>query len=99
MDMDRLIREQARLIVLKALARQVDETLNSDILVHELRTFGIRKDRAWLHGELDWLEEMGAVKLLEAGTVKVATLTSKGARHLEREIAIEGVQRPSRLET
>lgn len=98
MNMDLLIRSQARLIILKALAAQVDETLNSDLLVFELQPFGIRKDRAWVHGELDYLKEMGAVTLIDAGTVKVATLTDKGCRHLDRQIEIEGVQRPSRPE-
>ena len=96
MDMARLIREQARLIILKALADQTHETLNSDFLLLELQRFGIRKDRAWLHEELRWLDEMGALIVTEAGSLLVATLPAKGARHLSREIAIEGVQRPSR---
>ena len=96
MSLDTIIREQARLIVLKALAAQTDETLNSDLLVHELRAFAIRKDRLWLHGELDWLAEMGAVSLLHAGSVVVATLTEKGHRHLRRAIVFEGIKRPSR---
>lgn len=96
MDLAQLIREQARLIVLKALADQVAETLNSDFLLLELQRFGIRKDRDWLHDELRWLADMGAVVVVPAGSLLVATLTAKGARHLSREIAIEGVQRPSR---
>ena len=96
MDMDQLIREQARLIILKTLASQVDETLNSDMMIPELRRFGIRKDRAYVHDEMSWLREMGAVTIVQAGTVLVATLTQKGERHLSRDIAIEGVQRPSR---
>ncbi len=95
-DFRRLIVEDARLILLKALAAQTDDTLHSDLLRAELATFGIRRDRAWVHGELDWLAEHGAVTLVDAGSVKVATLTEKGARHLAREIAIEGVKRPSR---
>lgn len=94
--MDQLIREQARLIILKSLAAQTGETLNSDLLIHELRPFGIRKDRPWVHEELRWLADMGAVTLIEAGSILVATLTEKGGRHLGREIAIEGIQRPSR---
>lgn len=39
-DMQTLIREQARLIILKALVQQVDETLNSDLMIPELRAFG-----------------------------------------------------------
>lgn len=96
MDMQSLIREQARLVILKSLAAQADETLNSDLLVHELQPFGINKDRAWVHGELDYLADMGAITLISSGTVKVATLAHNGARHLDRQIAIEGIQRPSR---
>lgn len=96
MDMDQLIREQSRLIILKALSAQVAETLNSDLLLHELATFGIRKSREWLHGELRWLADMGAISIVQAGSILVATLAEAGQRHLERMIAIEGIQRPSR---
>ncbi|MDX8354339.1 hypothetical protein [Cognatiyoonia sp. IB215182] len=96
MDMDQIIREDARLIVLKALAAEDTETLNSGNLLPIVKSFGIRKDRAWLHGELDYLKDMGAITLIEANSVKVAILTEKGHRHLMREIQIEGVKRPSR---
>lgn len=96
MSIDRLIREEARLIVLKALAEQADETLNSNLLVGVLSTYGINRERPWLHGELAYLAEMGAVRLVDAGTVKIATLTDLGHRHLKRHHVIEGVKRPSR---
>ncbi|MEL6639729.1 MAG: hypothetical protein AAFN63_11430 [Pseudomonadota bacterium] len=95
-DMATLIREQARLVILRALEAQIDETLNSDLMVFELEQFGIRKDRAWVHDELAFLLEMDAVALRDVGSVKVATLTHKGHRHLDRQIEIEGVKRPSR---
>jgi hypothetical protein len=56
----------------------------------------IDRAREWINGELDWLAEMGAVTLTKPGTVVVATLTEKGARHLRRAIVIEGIKRPSR---
>lgn len=95
-DMDALIREDARLIMLKALSLQVDERLHSGYLAEELREFGIDRAREWVHGELDWMAEIGAVKLTKPGSVVVATLTEKGARHLRRAIVIEGIKRPSR---
>lgn len=95
-DMDTLIREDARLIMLKALSEQVDERLHSGYLVEELLRFGIDRSREWVHGELDWMADMGAVKLLKPGSVVVAILTEKGARHLRRAIVIEGIKRPSR---
>ncbi len=91
-----LIRQDARLIMLKALAAQSDERLHSGLLSEELRLFGIDRPREWIHGELDWLAEMGAITQNKVGSVVVATLTEKGARHLRRAIVIEGIKRPSR---
>lgn len=95
-SMATLMREQARLIILKALHGQNDERLNSDLLVHELAAFGISKDRAWVHGELNYLEDMGAIVVKDIGSIKVAELAQHGHRHLTRQITIEGVQRPTR---
>lgn len=96
-DRERWLAEEARLIILRALADESNETLNSNLIVRELRErFGIPRDRPWVHLQLDWLAEMGAVTLISAETVKIATLTHVGHRHLQREIAIEGVKRPSR---
>lgn len=95
-DMDTLIREDARLIMLKAISEQVDERLHSGYLAEVLLRFGIDRAREWVHGELDWMAEMGAVTLIRPGSVVVATLTEKGARHLRRAIVIEGIKRPSR---
>lgn len=96
--MDRIIREEARLVILKALGAFADETLNSSMLAAELATYGINRERAWVHDELRYLRDMGAVTLAEAGSVLIATLTEKGRRHLDRHVAIEGVKRPSRPE-
>lgn len=90
------IRSEARLIMLKALAAQSNESLTSTMLKMELETFSIRRERGWVHDEMRWLEEAGAIKVTAAGTVLIGTLTEKGARHLNREIIIEGVLRPSR---
>jgi hypothetical protein len=96
-DAQRVMREQARLIILKALAAQVYESLNSDLVIMELAPFGIRVDRGWVHDEFAFLAERGAVTVTPAGSVQTATLTEKGHRHLAREIAIDGVRRPSRI--
>lgn len=94
--MEEIIREDARLIILKALAGQADERLHSGYLAEELSRFAIDRPREWVHGEIDWLAEMGAVVVSRPGSVVVATLTEKGHRHLRRAIIIEGIKRPSR---
>lgn len=96
--MRRLMREEARLIILKALAKETNETLSSSMLVGVLEMFGIYKERSWVHDELAWMAEADAVTLTDAGSVRIATLTEKGRRHLDRRIAIDGVKRPSRPE-
>lgn len=88
--------EQARLIILKELAQDVGGSSTSDWLERVLRDeFGVPRDRPWVHRQLDYLAEMGAVSVRDAGTVKIAQLLHAGRRHVRREIAIEGVQRPS----
>lgn len=96
MSMDRLMREEARLIILRELSEQIDESLGSERLRLRLRDFAIRVEREWIHDELRWLQQMGAITTTDAGSILIATLTEKGARHVAREIAIEGVMRPSR---
>ncbi|CAN7259654.1 VpaChn25_0724 family phage protein [Brucella pseudogrignonensis] len=96
-DYAKKIREDARLIILKALAEQINESLASNILQDfVLPRFAIRQDRAWVHSQIDFLANLGAVTATAEGTVKVVSLTTMGQRHLDRDIAIEGVTRPSR---
>jgi len=95
-DMDTLMREQARLVILKELASQPKESLNSDLMIPQLAVFGIWVDRGWVHDEFAWLAERGAVVVQQAGSIQVATLTERGHRHLRREIALDGIKRPGR---
>lgn len=90
------VRPNARLIILKALAVQTNESLHSGFIGTELFRLGIDRPRPWIHSELDWLDQIGAVTLIKADSVVVATLTEKGHRHLRRAIVIEGIDRPSR---
>ncbi len=89
-------REHARLIMLRSLAEQSDRRLNSALLQEDLALrWAINKPRDWVHDELRWLEEMGAVTMTTAASVLIATLTQKGLDHVERRIVITGVKRPS----
>lgn len=95
-DYEKIMREEARLIILRALAEQVNESLSSSMLEPVLAQFAIRVPRAWIHGEMEYLRMMGALTVVEAETVRIGTLTNLGRRHLDRDVAIEGVKRPSR---
>lgn len=99
-DYAKKIREDARLTILKALAEQNNHTLASNVLQDTvLPVFGIRQDRPWVHLQLDYLANLGAVSVVDAGSVKVATLTRLGLRHLDRRegVTLEGVTRPSMI--
>ncbi len=95
MNFDAHLKQDARLVILKELAKQGDYRLNETILVEVLDAFGYRKSRDWLRAQLRALQESGAVTLIEAGTILVATITQAGLDHVERRRQIDGVARPS----
>lgn len=91
----RIIVEEARLIILRALAEEPHYSLNKSLLQAQLESFGIARARPWVREELRRLDDIGAVTNTEAGSVIIATLTAKGLDHVERRLVLEGVKRPS----
>lgn len=88
--------ENARLIILKALADETDYRLNDSILATALQAFAINKGRSYLRNQLKWLEEeAGAITTTKFGTAIIAELTETGLDHVERRQVLEGVSRPS----
>ena len=87
--------EDARLVILRELAAQTDGRLNETILTTVLDTFGHRRSREWNRTQISKLQELGAVTIVKAGNVLVATITRAGLDHVERRSLIEGVARPS----
>lgn len=85
--------EQARLCVLKELARQTDHRANEAVLERVLDSFGYRRSREWIRTQLRKLEELGAISVTEIGSVMVAELKQAGLDHVERRGVIEGVGR------
>lgn len=90
-----IIREEARLIVLRELHAQDNYALNDSLLQLTLEGFGIARPREWVRDEIRYLERLGAVTTTAVGSVIVAQLTPKGVEHVERRQIIEGVKRPS----
>jgi DNA-binding GntR family transcriptional regulator len=95
MSMDRIIREEARLIILRELVDQPGYALSDALLQPVLAMFGISRSREWIREELRRLEDLGAVRLSTAGTVAIATATPKGLDHVAARVQIEGIKRPS----
>jgi hypothetical protein len=95
MSMDRIIREEARLVILRELDQQPDGRLTRELLRLMLEQYGINNTRDWVHDELRWLADIGAVTVASMASVRIAAITAKGRDHVERRILIEGVKRPS----
>lgn len=93
-DYRKFVAEDVRRIVLEELARQADYTLNDDLLLRVIETFGHKKPRDYLRAELDWLERAKSVTLTEIGGVVIAELTERGLDHVERRKLIPGVAKP-----
>jgi hypothetical protein len=89
------IRQEARLVILRALASEPDRRLNSSLIVIALDQFGINRSRDWVHEELRWLADIDAVRIEDVGSVRIAALSQKGLDHVERRIVLEGIKRPS----
>ncbi len=87
--------QDARLVILRALAAENDGRLNEIILTASLDAFGYRRSREWVRTQIRFLADIGAVHVAEAGTVLVAAITRAGLDHVERRIVLEGVNRPS----
>jgi len=85
----------ARLVILRELAAQTAGRLNDTILTSVLDSFGHRRSREWVRTQIAKLEELGAVTIAEAGTMRIAAITRAGLDHVERRSVIDGVARPS----
>jgi hypothetical protein len=95
MDYPEFVTQDARLIILKELARQTSGSLNETILTAVLDSFGHRRSRDWVRTQLRQMEELGALRCVETGSVLIASITRSGADHCERRSFIEGIARPS----
>jgi hypothetical protein len=92
-----IIREEARLIVLRALHEQTNYASSDSVLQQVLETYGIAKTREWVREEISYLDRIGAVSKQTHGSVVIAQLLDKGVEHVERRLVLEGVKRPSPL--
>jgi hypothetical protein len=84
-----------RLVLLRSLLEQPGFRSNDNVLAHEARVFGLDYSRDAIKAELRWLESIGAVKIVEAGSVLVATITRRGEDHVSGRFVIDGVNRPA----
>ncbi len=96
MSMDDIVRQDARLAMLKALGEQPDGQLNSALLRDDLHDrWGVSRPTNWVLEELRYLASLGAISIVkDLGTIFIVSLTEKGRDHIERRLIITGVKRP-----
>lgn len=95
MSFEQHLAEDARLVILRGLAKETDGRLNEIAMTRLLDTFGYRRSREWVRTQIGKLRELGAVTVTEAGSVHIAEITRSGVDHVERRSVIAGVARPS----
>lgn len=88
----------ARLLILRELARISDGRSNEVMLGRVLDAHGYRRSRDWLRTQLRALAELDGIRVEELGDVMIAGLRKAGRDHVERRIVIEGVARPADLD-
>lgn len=86
----------ARLTILRELAKMRDGRLNETILTTVLDRFGYNRSREWTRTQMRKIADVGGCELTEAGTVLIAAITRAGIDHVERRSVLDGIARPSR---
>ncbi|WP_141682921.1 hypothetical protein [Agrobacterium tumefaciens] len=96
MSMNTIMEREARLTILKELNAQPNKAISSEAMRQFLLDFLlIDKPRQWVELQFQYLADMQAVMIVDAGTVKIARLIERGKLHLAGKIEIDGVLSPS----
>lgn len=88
-------RNDARLVILRALADENDGRLNETIITKILDAFGHCESRDWVRTQIRALNDLGVITYSEISSIMVANITQLGLDHVERRTVVEGVSRPS----
>lgn len=86
--------EAARLKILELLQQTNGYALNNQVIESGLDAMGMRHSASVIRAELGWLEEVGAVTLMDVGPVVVATLTERGHDIARGLSVVRGIARP-----
>ncbi|PAL20207.1 hypothetical protein [Sphingopyxis sp. GW247-27LB] len=84
----------ARLIILRELAQQMNGTLNSVSLRRVLDVYFVRPVE-WIDTQLVKLAQLEAIELTRAGDIAIAKITPAGRDHLDERSIISGITPPA----
>jgi Fe2+ or Zn2+ uptake regulation protein len=90
----KIIDEDQRLVILRALAQDTDYSLNEYVLVMVLKTFGHGVSQDKIRTHLAWLAEQNLLHVDNSAGVHVAKLTNRGLSVAQGDITVPGVKRP-----
>lgn len=83
-----------RLVILRALAEDLNYSHNDSILHAVVRKFGHNVARDVIRTQLYWLQEQGLVTIEMVGDTSVATITQRGVDVATGAATVPGVKRP-----
>lgn len=89
-----LLIQDRRLVILRFLAEDQDNKLNTSILQEALDQVGHGVSRDCTETDCAWLAEQGLVTTELVGPVTVVTLTGRGQDVAEGKATVPGVKRP-----
>lgn len=89
-----LVDADRRLVTLRILEQAPAYECNSSVLQMALEEYGHSVSRDLLHNDLAWLAEQGLVVERGILTVKIATLTARGADVAKGRTTVPGVKKP-----
>lgn len=94
MNFDDLIESDRRLVILRTLEEDLGYTMNESVIQTCLEAIGHSVSRDRVRTDLEWLKEQGLVTIQEIVSVKVATITGRGADVACGRVTVPGVKRP-----
>ena len=90
-----IVRADAGLVILEALAREPSGALPDTVLVDLCEQYGHSGAPRWIDATLKHLEALGAVALTARPPVVVARITAAGLDHVAGRALLSGVKRPA----
>lgn len=94
MQFSELMDSDRRLVILRTLEEDPGYTLNESVLQSFLEAMGHTVSRDRVRTDMEWLREQGLVTIQEIVSVKVATITGRGADVACGRASVPGVKRP-----
>lgn len=95
MSFSNLLKEDQRLVILRALVQDLGYSHNESIIHKVLEEFGHACSRDCVRTHLSWLQEQGLLTVKDVAGYMVATITQRGADVACGRASVPGVNRPS----